>query len=398
LPALELLDAVAVVPRRAELWLVQALVPATAGYLDECLGSGMLTAEDGWVSFRHEIARLVMEESLPPGRRAALHRDVLAVLTQPPTGEPDLARLSHHAEAAGDAAAVLLFAPAAAEHAAAAGAHREAAGLYAQALRFADRMEPARRAELLERFANEGYFTGRGDEAVAALQEALAIRRSNGDLAGQGRMLCQLARQLGIGGRLSESRAAINDALAVLELVPPGPELAVAYATLSASYGLTDDAEGIQWGLKAIKLAEETGSTNALVYALNNVGTIELRRGDPEGLAKLERSRELAEAAGDELSVGRAYLHLSLILVARRELTLADAYIEPGITYCRERGLESWLRWLTVLKAESELDRGRWDAAADIATSTLSITSSGYVRCSALVLLARIRARRGEPG
>jgi hypothetical protein len=38
----ELLDAAAVIPGRAELWLLERLVPATADSLDECLGSGIL--------------------------------------------------------------------------------------------------------------------------------------------------------------------------------------------------------------------------------------------------------------------------------------------------------------------------------------------------------------------
>ena len=96
----ELLDAAAVIPGRAELWLLEKLVAAAAASLDECLGSGILLADDGWVAFRHEIARLVVEESLPPGRRAALHRGALLALASPVSGPPDLARLAHHAEAA----------------------------------------------------------------------------------------------------------------------------------------------------------------------------------------------------------------------------------------------------------------------------------------------------------
>jgi predicted ATPase len=152
-PAREVLDAAAVVPGAAELWLLEALAPAAA--LDECLGSGMVVLGGGRVAFRHEIARQVVEESLPPGRRAGLHRAALAALAG--QADPDLARLAHHAEAAGDADAVLRFAPAAAERAAAAGARREAAGLYARALRFADALEPAGRAGLLERFAGVAF-------------------------------------------------------------------------------------------------------------------------------------------------------------------------------------------------------------------------------------------------
>jgi hypothetical protein len=116
--ARDALDAIAVVPGRVEPWLLERLV-ASAESLDECLGSGVLIAErDGWVAFRHEIARLVVEESMPAGRRMALHRTVLAAEGK----EGDLTRLAHHAEAAGDADAVLRFAPAAAAHASAAGA------------------------------------------------------------------------------------------------------------------------------------------------------------------------------------------------------------------------------------------------------------------------------------
>ena len=122
-----LIEAVVVVPGLIELWLLEAIGGADIDRLEECLASGILKSEAAGVVFRHELARLALEESLAPNRRAALHRTALAILEQPPTGSPDLARLAHHAEAAGDAHAVLQFAPAAAERAARLGAHREAA-------------------------------------------------------------------------------------------------------------------------------------------------------------------------------------------------------------------------------------------------------------------------------
>src|SRR5215471_10701631 len=79
-PARDLLDAAAVVPGPAELWLLEALAPAAGEALDECLGAGMVVLAGGRVEFRHQIARQVVEESLPPGRRAGLHRAALAAL------------------------------------------------------------------------------------------------------------------------------------------------------------------------------------------------------------------------------------------------------------------------------------------------------------------------------
>ena len=55
----------------------------------------------------------------------------------PPDGASEPARLAYHAQATGDAEAVLKFAPAAAAQASKLGAHREAAIHYGEALRFA---------------------------------------------------------------------------------------------------------------------------------------------------------------------------------------------------------------------------------------------------------------------
>jgi DNA-binding CsgD family transcriptional regulator len=397
-PAREVLDAAAVVPGPAELWLLEALAPAAAGALDECLGSGMVSLADGRVEFRHEIARQVVEDSLPPGRQARLHRAALGVLAGQAT--PDLARLAHHADAAGDADAVLTYAPAAAERAAAAGARREAVGLYARALRFADALEPADRAGLLEGFAGAAYFTGMDEEAAAALREAVEIHRARGDLLRQGAALRLLTIQLGKNGALAEARAAMSEAVTVLEQLPPGPELARAYSTTAAVLGVTDDGDAFRWGTKAIELAERVGCLDAMGDTLNIVGTVELRQGNLDGLVKLDRSRELAQQAGDELGIARAYMHPAMVLAARREWILAERYIQPGLAFCRERGLDAWQGMLTTLSAEAALARGRWDEAVSTAATILAWAVEGltHARVSALVISARILARRGEPG
>lgn len=395
----ELADAVAVIPGPAELWLLEKLVPAAMDNLDECLGSGILRVKDGWVAFRHEIARLVVEESLPPGRRAALNRAALSALASPVSGPPDLARLAHHAEAAGDTEAVLEYAPAAAESAIAAGARREAADLYARALRVAGAVEPTGRAKLLEQFAGVAYFTGNDEEATAALREAVAIHRARGDLLRLGVTLRQLAIQLGKNAALAEARAAISEALAVLEQLPPGPELAHAYSTMAAVFGVGDDDEGLRWGERALELAGRVGCLDAMGNTLSIVGTVELRQGKMGGLAKVDRSRELAQQSGDEFGAARAYLLPAMALAGRREWVLADRYIQPGLAFCRERGLDAWQRMLTRLAADAALAQGRWDEAGSTAATILAWPAEGFVhtRAGALVISARVRARRGEP-
>ena len=136
-PARSVLEAAAIVPRRVELWLLERLAQVPAGSLEECLSAGMLAADTDGVAFRHELARLAMEESLAPDRRRGLNRRAIAALGGSEHGAPDLARLAHHAEAGADTETVLRIAPAAAAQAVSVGAHREAANQYARALRFA---------------------------------------------------------------------------------------------------------------------------------------------------------------------------------------------------------------------------------------------------------------------
>ena len=173
---------------QAELWLLEALAsePQLA-CLDECVGSGMLAPTTDGVAFRHELARMAIEETLAPHRRAALHRDALAALVAPPAGAPDPARLAHHAEAAGDAAAVLEFAPAAAARAEAVGAHRQAAAQYARALRCAADLPPERRVALLEGRYRSAFRADDCHEAIEAMQEALECHRALGDRRSRGR-------------------------------------------------------------------------------------------------------------------------------------------------------------------------------------------------------------------
>ena len=107
-PARAVLDAVAIVPGRAESWLVMRETPASrrAGAIDRAYRAGMLVADNGTYTFRHELARRRIEG---PGRRAptTVHRGHCAALHG--HGQVDPARLAHHAAPAGDDAALARF-------------------------------------------------------------------------------------------------------------------------------------------------------------------------------------------------------------------------------------------------------------------------------------------------
>jgi DNA-binding CsgD family transcriptional regulator len=358
----------------------------------------MLAPDRDGVAFRHELARLAIEESLPPNRLVALHRKALDALSDPPSGEPDLARLAHHAEGARDAAAVLTFAPAAAERAASLGAHREAAAQYARTLRFADGASDERRAELLERRSYECYLTDQFVDSVSAQKQAVDLHRHLGDPYKKGLALCLLARRVWCGGQVSESEQACSEAVAVLEKVPPGRELAMAYGVASAISMNREDAEGtFRWARRATELAERFDDSEVLVYGLNNIGTMMLLSGDDAGAELLDRSLELAESAGLEDDVGRAYLHFGWVVARNRAYSLEDR-LTTGLEYTSERGLDLWWLYLNAYRARVDLDRGRWDEAASAAAFVLANPRDAVLlRALALVVLGLVRARRGDP-
>jgi DNA-binding CsgD family transcriptional regulator/tetratricopeptide (TPR) repeat protein len=397
--ARDVLEAVAVVPQRTEVWLLEALAQRALDGLDECLESGMLRGEADGVVFRHELARLAIEESLTPHRAIVLHRRALAALAEPAIGSPDIARLAHHADASGDRDAVLRYAPAAAEDAAMVGAHREALHQYGRALRFGGRLTPRRRAELLERLAEEGFLADLREEALAALDEALAIHRGAGDLLRAGDVLRLRARLKSDTGRTAEARIDVREAVEILERLPPGVELARAYAEVSCLALQADEAEEtIAWGEKAIALADPLGDTDALAHALNTIGTIELGLGDMAGKDKLELSLELALRTGELRCVAMAYGNLCGALSRLGRYAEMAPYAQEGIEYCEEHGLDAWAKWLVSAHAEIQLALGEWDEAADTATSIIDApTSPATTLHPALLVRALVRARRGDP-
>jgi DNA-binding CsgD family transcriptional regulator len=399
--ARQVLDAAAVVAPPVETWLLVEAAGAAPAQVDECVAAGMLQEQaGGGVGFRHELARLAVEQALGPGRRADLHGRALAALLTRPGAAPDPARLAHHADGAGDGLAVLAHAPVAARRAAALGAHREAAAQYARALRFADGLAQAARAELLERHSYECYLTDQLDQATASRERALGCWRALRDRRKQGDTLRWLSRLAWFEGRNADAERAGREAVGVLEGLAPGPELAMAYSNLSQLRMLAGNTdEAVAWGNRAIELAERLGQTEILIHALNNVGTAEWSASRPAGRPTLERSLALALAHGLEEQVARAYTNLAWQASEQRDYPLAAHYHDEGIRYCTEHDLDTWRLYMLVSQARFDFEQGRWTEASRTAEAVLRDPRTAPVsRINALAVLGRVRARRGDPG
>ncbi len=398
--ARDFVELASVVPGRIEPWLLERL-----GGLDEALGPecqvmGMQRGEDGSLAFRHELARRAIEDSLSAERQRALHARVFGALTQQSRIRVAYARLAHHAERAGDAAGVLRFAAMAGDHAARLASHREAAAHYRNALRHAVEVPPAERAGLLDRLAYECFLIANPAESAQARTAALDIWRSLGMTLREGDELRWLSRLNWFLGRYTEAERYALEAVSTLEPLPPGAELAMAYSNLSQLRMLAangDDA--VLWGERAVELARRLGNLEIESHALNNVGTARLGLPNAAGQAELARSLELAMAGGWQEHVARAYTNIGTSAVTRREYGVALQNLDAGIKYCEDHDLDAWTLYMRAWRGRAHLEMGNWSQALrDAETVAQQPGCIPVNRVCALIVMARVRIRRGEPG
>jgi DNA-binding CsgD family transcriptional regulator/tetratricopeptide (TPR) repeat protein len=398
--AREVLEAASVVPGRVEMNLLRSILSPSADALGECVARGMLQTDGNSFSFRHELSRRTVEDSLSLSRQQALHQKVLEVLRARGEDRVQLSQLVHHAALAGDGEAVLRFAPQAARQAALVGAHLEAAAHYQTALRYADRLDLDEQAQLLENRAYECHVTGQMSDAIEAQLKALEIRRQIRHPLQEGNGLRWLSRFHWLMGQRATAERYAREAIDLLETLPLGPELAMAYSNRAQLHMLSDEvAEALQWGQHAIDLAEKLGDAEILSHALNNVGMAELQAAEAEaGRSLLERSLQIAQAHELHEHAARAYTNLGSEACRMRDYAPALRYLNDGIDYCVERDLDLWSLYQMAWRSRVYFALGRWLEAGEDALKVLNNPSSVPVaRITALTVLGHLRIRRGDP-
>jgi len=398
-PTQDVLELMAVVPSALERWLVEALVtstgPAGVAALVAAEERGLLTVSPRKISFRHELTRRAIADSVPAARLIALNQRVLEALTG--HDGSDMAQIVHHAKQAGSQDAIVAYGPAAARDAARAGAHREAVAHYALVLEHAGRFAPAERAVLLEEYAIECYTTGAIDKAIGAERCAVDLNRSLGDLGQLGASLRWLARMYWMAGDRMNGEYAGREAVEVLEQAGDSRLLALALSNESQLCVLAHRAaEGIAYGERAVALAREVGDAAITSHALTNIGICRWHLGDPAGQPTIEEALRIALEAGEVEDACRAYINLAWNLLDWCRLDEAERYLTAGMKLAEDSEFFSYLSYMQVERARLEFAGGSWDEAV----GTASALTDAYLaaRCPALTVLGRVRARRGQPG
>ena len=363
--------------------------------IDGNMNAGMLIEEDGRVGFRHELARLAILETLPPGMRRSLHERVYAALASMPGVAP--ARLAHHAKLARDQGAVLTWAIPAAEGAASVGAHRQAVEHYADATAAAEHLGHDRLPELLDKYATELAAVDRRLDSLAVRERIISLVPS---LPGNLQARAKHAYALWISGRGDDARSAISTVVAGAAALEPSPELATVYA--EAAYIAMLSRQGpraVEMATAAIETARPTGNRAAEIRALNALGSARIGCFlDIEGVVDLEESARLAARTERDGWEADALTNLGSALGEIRSYDLARKYLNEAITFSQARDLDGTHNYSVAWLARVEFETGNWDRALKLIASLPDGSEiSPITPIVSQTVLALIKARRDDP-
>jgi DNA-binding CsgD family transcriptional regulator/tetratricopeptide (TPR) repeat protein len=396
-PVREALQAAAVIGTSIDREVLASVLGESAAPLDDCLRTGLLTADANSLQFRHELVRMAVQEGIPPHRRAELHARLLRVLGD--AGGTDPAVLAHHAEGAGDVAAIRRYALAAARRSAALGAHREAAAQFQRALRHADTADLPGLAGLHEGLAVECSLLDRLEESEAALRTAVRLRREIADTMRVGEDLSKLAYVLWQQCRGEECIRFVEEALRVLQSLPPGPELATAHISVAAAmWNAGREAEALDSLAQAAELGKRLGRDDVASQVLLGTGYVLVASGQ-DGIGPMEQALRVALDAQLDHQAANVYVDLQDSLVSVQRLAEAERYYRAGMAFCERRELRAAARCMRGAHADTLLLLGHWDEAADICAELLAIPGvSPSNQIYPLRILGTIRGRQGEGG
>jgi DNA-binding CsgD family transcriptional regulator len=390
-----------IVPARIERWLVDALLAPTLADIETCIDCGLLLADATTLAFRHELARVAIESSLPAAVAQSLHAQALkALIEAPANAAPSPARLVHHAALAQDSAAVRRFAPVAAEQAQQRGAHRAAAAQWRLALAH-DTVPPSlEQARWLEAYATECQLTDQLDVAIDARQRLGALYRALGQTRLEADNASRSALVFVLALRNAEADAASAHAIELLDALPPCVERASAYRVQAQLRMLNRDcAQSTEWSREAIALAEPYANRELLAAAHGTLGAALFFIDWDAGCAEQQSALDIALADGLHWIAANIYVNMGSGAGELYRLDAAETWLQRAIAFASEHEIDFYLNYARAWLALVHMSRGRWDDAAELAAYAAARAGPTTTsRVMALAAQGRVRARRGDPG
>ena len=249
-------------------------------------------------------------------------------------------------------------------------------------------------------FGKAALERGRLVEAQEALEEGIALYREMGDVAGEARAMNVLGQALLRAGDPSwaSSRAT---ALALLEPLPPSPELAAALAAMASAAVLRGKAvPGIDYAERSLAVSKDLGLP-PLAHALGARGMARSDLGDGAGLDDMRAAIDVAIEAGDGREVGILHNNLAIEVWVFEGPQAGLEVIREGIAFAQARGLQEVVHFSTgSTLLDLLVDAGSYDESirvgADYVKRYEVDAAAAYDRATVLAAQVRVWVMRGQ--
>lgn len=398
--ARDFVELVSIVPNKTEKWLVNEIIPLDPKMLDECFNSKILKMDEGVISFKHEISRLVVEESLSDLKKEIYNEKILRFLLKQEKIDNYLARIIHHAAKANNKKVIINYALDAAKQASLLGAHGLAANHFFNVLKFADEIPTGKLLDLYEGRSSECFLTGQVHEAIKAAEAVIRILKQYPDPEREGKIYRKLSRILWYDCQDEKGEEALDKAIEILKTLPPGRQLAMAYSNKSQTYSIREEYDKtLSWGNKALALARKLNDLEVEAHALNNIGCCKMSALKKSGETALLKSLDISVENDFFEHATRAYVNLGSINLQQRNLLAANKYFSKGLEYGNEKDIYVFSLCMAGHFAKAKLHFGSWEESIELANYVLKhINVPPGNTVMPLNVLALIRARRNDPG
>jgi DNA-binding CsgD family transcriptional regulator/tetratricopeptide (TPR) repeat protein len=358
-------------------------------------------------AFRHALLVEALTADALPGERAASHLALAEALERDPSlGSRDgraAAESCRHWLGAHRLREGLAAAVRAAQEAEDVYAFSEAAHHYLRVLELWDQVpEPAALAgmdavELHGRAAEAAAFGDDGASALRLVRAAVALVDPAADPRRAAMLRERQARYLWLfSGDNEGAQRAYQEAVDLLPPDEPGPELAMALASLSQILVLRGSTtEAIERGEQAIAMARRTGARSAEALALNAMGTAAAFVGDrATGSAQLQESLAMSEGIGDLDIATRGYVNTAEVLDQDGRTEESIELARRGAERVRAHGLRDSSLLLEGEAAVRLVKLGRLDEAAALVADAAALRPS-LAKLDQCAVRARILVHRG---
>jgi DNA-binding CsgD family transcriptional regulator len=351
--------------------------------------TGLLMRSRRGVGYRHELARLAVEDAIPLAASAPLHARMLDALER--SGSGDLALLTHHARAAGDDRRTARYADAAAADASRTGAHTEAVAFLRLAIEHFTG-EPAERADLLERLSYEEYMVSHLSDAIEAISDARRVWSAVGD---RRRLAAAHARQALIEYYGADRRQAERHVgLAIEEVDSPG--FAAAWATRMYLQLRRSDVDAVKASARvASDVARERHDDDVRLRSEIFGAAADVLGGSATAREQLLDWADEARVLGFDEAASTGYSNLVAIDVDHRRFREAGELLSRSLPFTVDRDIPLCSQWQTGVRGRLHLLRGRWAAALEDAGSVLEVEAAPLALLWPNLVAALVLLRRG---